>query len=109
MSELALISHTDLDLSAASKIDRDDERATIKYVKHFSACNFDASTMFLTHLGHWFDQISDSSNIKCPRPSDRRKVISEKRKFRFVNGIDRNSIGRLFDGELLRFELHKSY
>jgi hypothetical protein len=93
MIKLALISQTNLNLSAASKIDCDDERATIKYMKHFAGYNFDGNTMFFTHLDHWLDQVSDSINIKCLRTSDRRKIIAEKGKFRLENGIDRNSVG----------------
>lgn len=93
MIKLALISQMNLNLSAATKNDCDDERATIKYMKYLAGCNFDGNSMFFTHLGHWLDQMSDSNNIKCLRSPDRRKTITEKGKFRLGSGIDRNSLG----------------
>jgi hypothetical protein len=81
-----------LNLSAVSKNDCDDERATIKYMKYLAACNFDSNTTFITHLGHWLEQVLDSISIECLRSSDRRKTITEKGKFCLGSGIDRNSL-----------------
>jgi hypothetical protein len=92
MMKLALISQMNLNLSAVSKNDCDDERANIKYMKYLAACNFDSNSMFIIHLGHWLDQVSDSINIKCLRSSNRRKTITEKGKFPLGIGIDRYSL-----------------
>jgi hypothetical protein len=96
MIELDFLRLMNLDLSAAKEIDRVVAPTIFRYNKGVIDCNFESSSMVLTPVRHWLDQISNSNAMKFSRISDRRKAVDEKGKFRLKNGIDSDSVGMTF-------------
>jgi hypothetical protein len=96
MSELALLPHANLNMTAARKIDRDDEPLILKYNGGVIGCNFESISRGLKPSCHRLNQVFDSNNMKYSGPSVRRKGVDGEGKFRLKNGIDNNTAGITF-------------
>lgn len=93
MIKLALISHANLNMTAAIKIDHEDESPVLKYNDTLIGCVFESSSVGLKSAFHLLDQVLDSSYVVYSRPSDSRKGAAGQGKFRLKKYIDNNPAG----------------
>jgi hypothetical protein len=96
MIKLALIPHANLNMTAARKIDHEDESPFLKYNDAVIGCIFESSSVGLKPAFHRLDQVLDSSNMVYSRPSDSRKGAAGQGKFLLTKYIDNNSAGTTF-------------
>jgi hypothetical protein len=93
MVKHALISHANLNMTAAIKIDHEDESPFLKYKDTMIGCVFESSSMGLKPAFNRLNQVLDSNYMVYSGPSDSRNGAAGQGKFRLKKYIDNNSAG----------------
>jgi hypothetical protein len=91
MIKLALIPHAILNITAATKIDHENESPFLKYNNTLIGCVFESSSVGLKPPIHRLNQVVDSTYMVYSRRSESRKGAAGQGKFRLKKYIDNNS------------------